>query len=399
MGRLSFATAWVSFTLLGAPLAWSGEPECTGWQPAQKVGTLSIDAVDESSGLAASWLRADLIWTHNDSGDTARLFALRTDGEVLTELTLTGAGSVDWEDMAIAACAPDDAAPCIYVADIGDNNARREHVSIYRFAEPDLGTPAVASLVIDQFEELRFTYAGGPRDAETLLVHPQTGAIYIVEKNATGQSQVFRVAPRFGEAGVVAEPIATLHFDHLVAFGRMTTGGDVSPDGREFTLRTYTDLYTYCAPSAEAFEAAFQATPIVSAQRPLTIQGEALTYDRQDNALWLTSEQLPAPLLRVPRQERVEPDPSQADPEPDAPDATPISGLDANASPDDFDVQTDTTTAQDIAPAISDNANSSSCSCAMLSSSRRANLALFFVTASLLVLGRRGPRPPRAVRQ
>ena len=47
------------------------------------LGTVHITGLDETSGLAASRQNDAVLWTHNDSGDMARVFALDTQGRLL----------------------------------------------------------------------------------------------------------------------------------------------------------------------------------------------------------------------------------------------------------------------------------------------------------------------------
>src|SRR5690606_13009846 len=70
----------------------------------------------------------------------------------------------DLEDIAISDC---DGKDCLYVADIGDNAARRPFVRILRFPEPD---PDQVDSVTAEIFPMR--YPGGPRDAEAIFVLP-----------------------------------------------------------------------------------------------------------------------------------------------------------------------------------------------------------------------------------
>ena len=75
----------------------------------------------------------------------------------------------------------------LYIGDIGDNNGTRSEVVVYRVAEPTL-TTASAKLTkkrpeaTESAEAIRLRYPDGKYDAETLLVHPASGNIYIVTK-------------------------------------------------------------------------------------------------------------------------------------------------------------------------------------------------------------------------
>lgn len=303
---------------------------CAPFKTRARVGRLMSTEIDEASGLAASWNHEGLFWTHNDSGDTARLFLIRPGGSTVAELHLSNVDkAIDWEDMAIAPCQPageiDNAQACIYVADTGDNLKKREQVVIYRFPEPVLAPEVLdkhkpdsppIELKIEKADEIWLTYPEGPRDVETLMVHPQTASIYLVEKNETPDAPVFRVPnPAFGQSTtsdspVSATKIASLHHEGLSGLVAMLTAGDISPDGREFTVRTYLQAFTYCMPATdsqetltpEAFETAFSSSPVRSSL-PVLPQAEALTYDRNGNTIWITSEGEFAPIYSITRAE------------------------------------------------------------------------------------------------
>lgn len=281
----------------------SGEDHPCGppFGPGEEVGTISDPEIDESSGLADSWLHDNRLWTHNDSGDQPRLWAMDKQGQVTTEVAVVGADNIDWEDMAIAPCAADDTRPCIYVADFGDNNSIRDQVVIYRFPEPDLGDEPPATFEIHQFETLTYQYDSGPRDAESLLVHPETRQLWVIEKTGHEEVLVFEIPESFdNDEPHIVSPVATLHESRPAALLRMIVAADIAPDGSEFTYRTYAEAVTHCVTPGEDFATAFDNPPVRRVIEPGTIQGEALTYDRGDLSLWLTSEQLPAPLIRLP---------------------------------------------------------------------------------------------------
>src|SRR4051812_14329684 len=68
---------------------------------ASTPGAVASSSVTELSGLSASRLTADVYWVHNDSGDSARIFAVRNDGADLGAYSLSGATAIDWEDIAV----------------------------------------------------------------------------------------------------------------------------------------------------------------------------------------------------------------------------------------------------------------------------------------------------------
>ncbi|NLT76895.1 MAG: hypothetical protein GXX98_10255, partial [Planctomycetes bacterium] len=79
-----------------ATLAWSDE-----FAPGVEAGIVRTPLIQEASGLVASRKNPGVLWVHNDSGDTARVFAIDTRGNLLGVCSVTGAKARDWEDIAI----------------------------------------------------------------------------------------------------------------------------------------------------------------------------------------------------------------------------------------------------------------------------------------------------------
>src|SRR6185503_14866394 len=96
--------------------------------------------IPETSGLAVSRRNPGLLWSHNDSGSAAVLFALDTAGAVRGRVRVP-VRTRDWEDVSAARCPSGD---CLYVADIGDNKGARRTVQIYRVPEPAVGDSETA---------------------------------------------------------------------------------------------------------------------------------------------------------------------------------------------------------------------------------------------------------------
>lgn len=194
------------------------------------------DGLGETSGLAISRRDPALLWSHNDSGDEARVFAVRADGTAVGIVKVSGAKNRDWEDIAIGPC---DGGDCLYIADIGDNRGARAEVSIYRVPEPD---PAAVSS--DAAERLPITYPGGPRDAESIFVLPD-GELYVLSKGRTSNVALYRYPRPFRPDDVVEmEHVADLSAEE-VDLAAQVTGADASSDGRWVAVRSYGALSVY----------------------------------------------------------------------------------------------------------------------------------------------------------
>ncbi|HEX8463047.1 MAG TPA: hypothetical protein VF627_00385, partial [Abditibacterium sp.] len=158
-------------------------------EPTQ-LATISNPRLTEISGLAASTRYPGLIYAHNDSGDTARVFLLNFKGETVATVNLRGAYARDYEDIAVAGTG---ANASVYVGDIGDNLGLRDAVQVYRFVEPALDPQKLGQILEVKPEVIALQYPGAPRDAETLLAAPG-GKLWILSKE-DGGSTLF-AAPR-----------------------------------------------------------------------------------------------------------------------------------------------------------------------------------------------------------
>jgi hypothetical protein len=231
---------------------------------------LAIPALTELSGLAASRLRPGVFYAHNDSGDGPRIFALTLEGALVSEHELTGAKAEDWEDIAAGPCA---AGRCLFVADIGDNQRKRPEVVIYRVDEAALASPQGKAVPA---EGLRAVYPDGPHDAETLLADPTSGDLFVITKEESGPSLVFRLpAAASTEAPTTLELAAQLVLPQ--GGNRLATAGDAHPCAPRFVLRTYNRAYEFRGPDGGSLVDAFAAAPL-SVPVETEVQGEAIAY-------------------------------------------------------------------------------------------------------------------------
>src|SRR5690606_29311603 len=83
-------------------------------------GKVEYNEIKEASGLAASRRHSGMLWTHNDSGDEARIFLMTDNGKHAGEYFLEGVEALDVEDIAVGP-GPVDGLSYIYLADFGDN--------------------------------------------------------------------------------------------------------------------------------------------------------------------------------------------------------------------------------------------------------------------------------------
>lgn len=269
--------------------------------PARTVCHLHDPRIDEASGLARGLASPGVVYVANDSGDSARFFALdaRTCATAAT-ITVRGARNVDWEDLAVARDAA--GTPSVWLGDLGDNDADRPSVAVYRVAEPRLaaGTRGAARTV-DVAATWRLRYPGGPVDAESLAVAPG-GAAYVVTKSPVGASQVYRVPPRPAPGVQPLRRVAPLRLAPVgrsrfgIAGALAATGAAFSPDGRRFAVRTYSGAFVWAVRGGD-LAAALRTRP-VAVTLPPQRQGEGVALDA--GGLLLDSEGVGSAVLAVP---------------------------------------------------------------------------------------------------
>jgi hypothetical protein len=262
----------VAVCLLG-PLA----PVAAG-ERAEVLLRIDDPRVVESSGLVASRRHPGVLWTHNDSGDVARLFAVGRDGRVLATLRLAGVRARDWEALALGR--DDRGAPALLVGDIGDigdNQGVWPWVTVYRVAEPARLRDATVPV-----EGFRLRYPDGPRDAEALLVDPRGNRLYVASKDEAGGSLYRAPAALRGD-----------RVNLLRRVGRvppLVTDGAFSPDGRTLVLRDYQAAHLYAASGGR----------LATVALPLQPQGESIAFSADGRSLLAGSEGAGSEVWRVP---------------------------------------------------------------------------------------------------
>ncbi len=242
--------------------------------------TFADSRITECSGMATDAERG-FYWVINDTeSESARLYAVQPDGQ--TQGSIRFAGQLrDTEALAYVN-------KVFYVADIGDNKASRENVSVYVVRD---GRPGQSDA---DYTRYRFSYPDGPRDAESMFV-TSSGRIHIVSKEATG--------------GIYQAPaqLSASKVNELTKVGKaptLATDATVLVDGR-IVIRTYLSV-SVLDPKTYA--------QVASARTPAQKQGEALTPTIDGKALLLGSEGQNSQVLRIPIPEQSSPTPGQPSP-------------------------------------------------------------------------------------
>lgn len=260
-------------------------------KPPTVRGALRDRAIEEASGLVVSSVHAGIVYVHNDSGDSARFFALEPSGLLRGTFDLAPAQAIDWEDMARGPCGGPGS--CLYLADFGDNREKRPSYVIYRVAEPTSFGPGARQAAA---EALPFRYPDGSHNAEALLVHPTTGVVTIVTKVALGASGIYEL-PMPLTPGV---EVTVKKLGELTPLGvsPRITGGDVHPAATGVLLRTYTSVLYYAMGPGQSVASALMGTAC-TLPAPDEPQGEAVGWLPKGDGYMTVSEGVGASLYEV----------------------------------------------------------------------------------------------------
>jgi hypothetical protein len=268
------------------------KPVCLkGYDAPSVAAKLGQPALLEASGIVASPTHDGVLWIHNDSGDSARIFAVSTNGDALGEIALPDVDARDFEDIAAGPC-PDLSGPCLYVADTGDNKLKRDALAVYAIAEPDVAPDrplpegATAAFV------WRFPIvASPPANIEAFIVLPDAAAMVFYEKSETDARAFSYPAPwRPGELFTLQE---AARFDPPgldMPLGHLVTGADLHPSGTRLLLRTYSGVYEAKLDGvspADVDALVFEEVFVGPLDEP---QGEAVAYDARGTGIFTVSE-------------------------------------------------------------------------------------------------------------
>jgi hypothetical protein len=227
----------------------------------------SLVELPEASGLAASRQTPGLLWAINDSGQP-RLLALDENGETKGRVAIAQAQLTDWEDISISSCA---SGSCVYIGDIGDNDAERSSVTIYRLPEPGAHEKTRQAAGMD----VRFP--DGPHDAEAMFVLPD-GRIFVITKSSP--SVVYNAA-RFEPGGsVTLERLMSLPIGHV-------TDAEASQDGTWVAVRSNDEAAFYRTESLLSGDV--EHATMVSLAQYTEPQGEGIAFGAR-GAVFLAGE-------------------------------------------------------------------------------------------------------------
>lgn len=302
--QFAFALTLVSACCGQSAGAWPEKPVPS---TSKQIAILEDKRLNESSGLALSVRDPSIFWTLNDSGGEPCVFAIDRRGKTRAKVRVRDAANFDWED--IASSKDEQGAPTLFIGDIGDNLFIRASIQVYQIPEPEInaaGQP-VAETETAAPQIWRANYPDGKKNAESLLLHPQTRRLYVLTKSDDGRCALYAFPQTLQpKVSMVLEKVADLAFPKLIRVGKrphdncMTTSASFAPDGSRMVVSTYSSLYEWLLPKEKSLAEALKEPP-VRIEPDLLRQLEGVCYDSDSRTLWIISEHLPTPLVRITR--------------------------------------------------------------------------------------------------
>lgn len=264
------------FILFGLIFLGCAPPDDKPFSFGQPLGKIDARLV-EASGLASSVVNPGMLWTHNDSGHPAEVFLIDTLAQIKMVCRLKNVVNRDWEDIVIGP-GPDSTKSYVYVADIGDNEAKYPVKILYRFEEPVL---SAGELDILEFDTLFLQLDDGVRDTESIMIDPLAHGMYLLSKREDSV-HFYKVNYPYEGDTLNARYRVTLPYHNINA-------AEISPDGTEVIIKDYDHIYYWKRPDGGPISKLLQTPPVVLNYEK-EVQGEAITFSRRGTGFFTLSE-------------------------------------------------------------------------------------------------------------
>jgi hypothetical protein len=269
-----------------------------------QVGTLPDGLIDEASGIAPSLLHDDVLWTLNDGGNEANLFAIRSDGTLIAAVPVDGIDNRDWEDLASF---ERENRSYLLIADVGDNPNRRKTCSLFIVEEPDIYGKNSSARVS---RHIQFEYEDGPRDCESVAIDQTDLTILLLTKRD--------FPPRLYELPLEPSsdhiPLQARFLGEVTSLYRLQeskpsrsrlnqrelqpTAMDIDKKGSAAVILTYKKVYLFLRREGDTWQETFERLP-AELELPAIRQAEAICFSGEKRSIFVTSEKSNAPLLKM----------------------------------------------------------------------------------------------------
>lgn len=202
--------------------------------------TVMPTQVSETSGIEINPADTNKIWTHNDSGDSAYVYQVNTQGQLLRKIKIGTGKAVDIEDIA-----RDDAGN-YYIADVGNNTNNRTNLIIRKVGNLDTltgNTIGNDKIFLSYPDQLLFPPPAAEQNFDCESVFFFNNNLYLFSKNrgTSGYCKMYSVPDSAGTY------IATLHdsINTGTNVGSWITSADISPDNSKIALLSEMTLHIF----------------------------------------------------------------------------------------------------------------------------------------------------------
>ena len=193
-----------------------------------EVRNIKTKKLNEASGLLVSQKYPNIFWTHNDSGDKARLYALdRKTLKLVKKIKIKKANNVDWEDITYHK-------GNIVIGDFGNNKNKRKDLTLYTIKEPNPYTDKKAKVINEQ----RFIFS----DQETSRLKRKN---FDCEATFSFDDKLYLLTKHRADNNTTLYILKDNRAEKIVTFplDRRVTGAD--SDGKRVVILTYASLYLF----------------------------------------------------------------------------------------------------------------------------------------------------------
>jgi len=256
-------------------------PYSKRFSEATSAGVIKTDLLREASGMVCSRNNPGMIWVINDSGNTPDLHLVDKEGELIQIFRIDNTFNFDWEDLAIYTNTQT-AENSLFIGDIGDNFAIRDHIKVFELEEPVYTDSELPDTILEIKNTYCFKYEDGPRDAETLMIDPINGEILIISKREQNV-RIYRPAQPLVDCDTIQ-----LEYLNSIPFYNVTAG-DISINGQEILLKNYNAVF-YWQRDADATIVQTLLKPHELLQYVPEPQGESIAWNITGTGYYTLSE-------------------------------------------------------------------------------------------------------------
>lgn len=244
------------------------------------LGEISDRKLNELSGIISA-KQSSCFWVHNDSGDKARVYLIDKKCSLLCTYELESIVVKDCEDIARVII---NGNSFLILADIGDNNSKRENIKLHIFPEPTYQHgDTLIHIPKKVIRTVTLRYKNGPRDAEALFVDPVDRQLYVISKRDF-QSTVYKatIFNNVKKNFSLLTPVQTLPFT-------FTTSANISPTGSAIIIKNLTQIFYWTRNRNDSIEQALSRKPTLIPYQ-VEPQGEAITFGLNGEGFYTISE-------------------------------------------------------------------------------------------------------------